>query len=204
MEVEHQTTLNEMKALQNQMDDKEEQAKRMKEERELIEEEMHSLKEFLASKKSEQEREAKAREKLEHVLRQASDASERKEEEVKLKIIEAKGLKEQLIKSETQLQNEKFRADKIEKEKDIYFSKVSRLQQEVDDRSLDLQKLANQNHEHKRLLESRDDELARIKDVLKQTTRIKDSILKKQKALDEVRMQTEMERDALRVTVYLS
>lgn len=203
MEAEHLVTLNEMRALENQMNDKDEQARRLAEESKLMDSEMQSLKEFLASKKTEQEREAKAREKLETVLRQANDASDRKEEEVKLKIIEAKGLKDLLVKTETQLQNEKFRADKVDKEKDIYFSKASRLQQEVDDRSLELQKLANQNHEHKRLLDVRDDELARVKDLLKQTTRIKDSMLKKQKQLDEVRMQTEMERDALRVLLFV-
>jgi hypothetical protein len=60
----------------------------MSEERSLLEEEMVSLKEFLASKKTEQEREAKAREKLEHSLRQTSDASDRKEEEVRIKVTE--------------------------------------------------------------------------------------------------------------------
>jgi hypothetical protein len=108
-------------------------------------------------------------------------------------------LKDQLVKSETQLQNEKIRVEKAEKERDMYFSKVSRLQQEVDERTIDAQKLANQNHEHKRILDSREDELTRLKEQLKQTSRIKETILKKQKALDDVRMQTEMERDALRV-----
>jgi hypothetical protein len=108
-------------------------------------------------------------------------------------------LKDQLVKSETQLQNEKIRVEKAEKERDMYFSKVSRLQQEVDERTIDAQKLANQNHDHKRILDSREDELTRLKEQLKQTSRIKETILKKQKALDDVRMQTEMERDALRV-----
>lgn len=200
MELEHQQTLNELKAAHNQLQDKDYVIKKQQDEYTQLDEEIASLKEFLASKKNEQERELRQREKLENSLKQASDYSQNKDEEIKLKIFETKQLKESLTKTETQLQNEKFRLDKIEKERDLYFSKISRLQQEVDDRIIEVQKLANSNHEHKRMLENREEELTKFKGQIKESSRIKDMLLKKQKAMDDARMQVELERDTLRST----
>jgi DNA repair exonuclease SbcCD ATPase subunit len=204
MDIEHQTLLNELKLLQNQLVDEHESKKEDAQKRALLEEEMISLKEFLASKKTEQEREARAREKLENSLKVSCEAGDRKEEEFRAKMVESKILKETLNKTETQLQTEKFRSEKIEKDRDLYFEKISRLQQEVDDRNVDSQKLSNINHEQKRNLEARDEELSRLKESSKQITRIKDTLLKKQKLLDDSRMQVELERDTLRVFIIIT
>ena len=200
LEADYQNLVNELKQSKIDLEDRNEKIKGLMEERTATEEEMLTLKDFLASKKSEQDREIRAREKVDSALRQAMEAVDRKEDEMKLKALEAKTLKENMIKLDNQLQNERFRSEKLEKERDQLFARNSRLQQEFDDRNLEAQKLSNQSHDQRRILEVREDELDRLKDNLKQSSRAKDAMVKKQKALEEAKMNTEMERDALRST----
>ena len=49
-------------------------------------------------------------------LNERGEKLEKKEDEMKLKLSEAKGLKENTVKLDNQLQNERFRSEKLEKE----------------------------------------------------------------------------------------
>ncbi|KAI8908410.1 coiled-coil domain-containing 147 [Gorgonomyces haynaldii] len=198
LESEHQNVVQELKEVKQDNEEKEEKIKILKEEKQVMDEEMLTLKDFLASKKTEQDRDQRLREKLESSLKQINDAVDKKEEELKAKILEARALKDNLNKIEGQFKNEQFRAEKLEKDKDALVMRVNRLQQDFDDRDLENQKLANQAHETKRLLEAREDELSRTKETLKQLNRAKESLSKKQRQVEEVRMQVELERDSLR------
>jgi chromosome segregation ATPase len=128
------------------------------------------------------------------------DASEKKDDELKLKSLEMKALKENLARIEKQSQNEKIRSEKFEKENDAFTSKINKIQQDYEDKLSENHKIHNINLELKRTIEIRDDEMNTIKDGLKQVTRLKDGALKKYKQLDEARMNVEIERDTLRST----
>lgn len=204
LENENQRALNEIQTLQMNLEEKETKIQNMQDDKRMQDDDMQTLKDFLATKKSDQDREVMARERLEGILKATSEAAERKEDEVKQKLIETKTLKEQLMKLETQYQSEKFKGEKIEKEKDILFNKVNRLQQEVDDQKIEVQKSQNSQHETSIILEGRENELARLKDLMKQANRAKENQQKRVRILEETKIAVELERDTLRVTAFNS
>jgi chromosome segregation ATPase len=167
--------------------------------RQYADEEMLTLKEYLAVKKSEFEREVRMREKYELQLRQMTESNDKKEAEIKLKIDETKSLKELLLKTEVQLQGEQGRCEKIENERDAVYSQHSRLQNDFDQQETTNQMLLNKTHEQSRKIKSYQEEISRLRENYKTIVKAKQSLMKKHKLLDEVRASAEMERDALRV-----
>ena len=163
-----------------------------------MDEEMMTLKDILRDKKQEQETEIKAREKMEHTLKQSTEAWEKRENDIKMKSSESKNLKEQVTKFEFQLQNERNRNDKIEKERDQVAQRAIRLQQEHDELSIKISKLLNENHEQAQELKTWEENTVRLKENFKMMTRTKESLAAKFKSVDEAKMNAEMERDALR------
>ncbi|KAH6574503.1 hypothetical protein BASA62_002432 [Batrachochytrium salamandrivorans] len=169
-------------------------------ERELMDEEMLTLKELLASKKVEQDRDTRSRTKTEQTLKQSTEAWEKREAELKLKVGETKSMHDLVLKLEMQLQNERIRLEKSEKDRDQLGARVMRLQQEYNDQSVSNQRLLNENHEMSRDLKTWEDELSMLKENFKMVSRVKDTLNKKLKSIDEAKMGAEMDRDSLRST----
>jgi chromosome segregation ATPase len=200
LEASYQKDQETIKALQDDLQSSQEKISLNLQEKRAMEEELQILKDFMASKKVETVSFTQLKDKLEQSLKSAMDASEKKDDELKLKSLEMKALKENLARIEKQSQNEKIRSEKFEKENDAFTSKINKIQQDYEDKLSENHKIHNINLELKRTIEIRDDEMNTIKDGLKQVTRLKDGALKKYKQLDEARMNVEIERDTLRST----
>ncbi|KAJ1332176.1 hypothetical protein BSLG_008992 [Batrachochytrium salamandrivorans] len=89
---------------------------------------------------------------------------------------------------------------KSEKDRDQLGARVMRLQQEYNDQSVSNQRLLNENHEMSRDLKTWEDELSMLKENFKMVSRVKDTLNKKLKSIDEAKMGAEMDRDSLRST----
>ncbi|KAI8921519.1 hypothetical protein BC831DRAFT_476871 [Entophlyctis helioformis] len=200
LEQELANSSSEIRSLRIEAEELKEKVSSLLSERGLMDEEMLTLKDLLASKKTEQDRDIRSREKMEQMLKQTTEAWEKRESEMKMKAGEAKSLRDQIARFEMQLQNERLRVEKSEKERDTQGARLQRLQQDYDDQSLTTQRLLNENHEQSRDLKAREEDFSRLKDNFKMISRVKETLTKKLKASDENKMNAEMERDALRST----
>ena len=164
-----------------------------------MDEEIMTLKDLLSSKKSEQDRELRAREKVEATLRQTTDTVTKKDSELTSKISEAKQLREQMVRVEVSLREERQKVEKTDKEMEHLNSKLTRIQQESDDQAQAVMKLMNENQQHLRARKEWEDELAKQRDDCKLVSRARDALLKRIKSLEDAKITAEVERDDLKV-----
>ncbi|KAL2915303.1 hypothetical protein HK105_205168 [Polyrhizophydium stewartii] len=200
LEQELANASSEIRTLKIEIEEQSEKVTSLMSERTLMDEEMLTLKDLLASKKAEQDRDMRSRGKIEQTLKQTMEAWEKREAEMKIKIGETKSLRDHVTKLEMQLQNERVRLEKSDKDREQMSTRFVRLQQEYDDQVLTTQRLLNENHEQGRDLKAGEEELSRLKENFKLISRAKETLTKKLKGVEESRMGAEMERDSLRST----
>jgi chromosome segregation ATPase len=200
MEIESELTnsQNEVRRLKTELEEEISKNTEFVKERGYLQEEISTLKDYLAAKKSEHEREVRAKERFEHQLRQMTETLEKKDLEIRNRIDEGKALKESLNKTEGLLQGEQARCEKIESERDTIHSQHVRLQQDFDQKETEHVALTNKSHEQTRKLKTWQEEVTRLRENYKEATKTKQALLKKYKLLEEAKIASEMERDSLR------
>jgi chromosome segregation ATPase len=198
MESELTNSQNEIRRLKTELEEEMAKNSEFVKERGYLQEEISTLKDYLAAKKSEHEREVRAKERFEHQLRQMTETLERKDQEIRNRIDEGKALKESLNKTEGLLQGEQARCEKIESERDTIHSQHVRLQQDFDQKETEHVALTNKSHEQTRKLKTWQEEVTRLRENYKEATKTKQALLKKYKLLEEAKIASEMERDSLR------
>lgn len=162
-------------------------------------EEVLTLKDLLSTKKSEQDREFRTREKVESALRQATDASARKDTDLANKVCEIKLIRDQMTRLESSLREERQKVEKTEKEIEHTNAKMIRSQQEYEEQVQATMKLISESQKHSSAKRDWEEELAKFKDDLKMVTRARDGLSKRMKLLEEVKAMAELERDELKV-----
>ncbi|KAJ3109632.1 hypothetical protein HDU97_003106 [Phlyctochytrium planicorne] len=167
-------------------------------ERASVDQDMHTLKDLLSTKKSEQDREQRAREKLELSVRQANDTLTRKDAEIATKQGEIRTLKETVNKLEIIVRDEKMRLEKESKEKESLNGKIQRLQSDYDEQQLTSTRLQTENQNQSAEIKSWEEELNKYKEEYKSMARVKDSLQKRIKGLEDGKTEAEVERDNLR------
>lgn len=194
----------EINGLRTEVTDLESRVQTLISEKNSLDHEMLTLKDILATKKSELDRDSRAREKLEQTLRSAMDAATKKDAEVIAKLNEVKQLRETIGKLEGSLKEERIRVEKAEKEKDHLSARLGRLQQEYDEQVLTTTRLLSENQQQTGELKGWEEELGKYKEELRSATRVKDSLSKRIKVLEDLKLEAEVERDQLRVSFHLS
>jgi hypothetical protein len=164
-----------------------------------VEEEVLTLKDLLATKKSEQDREFRTREKVETAMRQATEASARKDTDLANKISEIKLIRDQMSRLENALREERQKVEKTEKEIEHTNAKMVRSQQEYEEQVQTTMKLIGENQKHLNAKKDWEEELAKVKEDLKLVTRARDGLSKRIKLLEEAKATAELERDELKV-----
>jgi chromosome segregation ATPase len=202
MEIERELldNQNEVKRLKIDLEEEANKGIQFAKEREYLQEEVNTLKEYLAAKKSEHEREVRAKEKFEQQIRHMADTIEKKDQEVRNRQEEGKALKDSLNKTEGLLQGEQARCEKIESERDTIYSQHIRLQQDFDLKDSENVTLTNQTLEQAQKLGIWHEEITKLRENYKDVLKSKQSLMKKYKLLEEAKIGSEMERDGLRST----
>ncbi|KAJ3239477.1 hypothetical protein HDU81_005921 [Chytriomyces hyalinus] len=167
-------------------------------ERSVSEKNLNSVKELLSQKKTDEDRNAKSREKLESNLKAVSEALSKKEHELMSKITDLKSLKEMITKLEAIVKEEKGKLEKETIEKEKMSGRFAKLQNEFDQQLIEITHLKARNQGQYADLKTWEDELNRIKEDFRSLTRLKDGLAKKIKYLDEAKMEAEVDRDNLR------
>ncbi|KAJ3262721.1 hypothetical protein HDU77_000237 [Chytriomyces hyalinus] len=167
-------------------------------ERSVNEKNLNSVKELLSQKKTDEDRNAKSREKLESNLKSVSEALSKKEHELMSKITDLKSLKEMITKLEAIVKEEKGKLEKETFEKEKVSGRFAKLQNEFDQQLIEITHLKARSQGQHADLKTWEDELNRIKEDFRSLTRLKDGLVKKIKYLDEAKMEAEVDRDNLR------
>ncbi|KAJ3332380.1 hypothetical protein HDU76_000416 [Blyttiomyces sp. JEL0837] len=186
-----------IKVLKNEVTDLNSKIDQFGHEKAHYEEEMTALKDLLGSKKADQDRDAKAREKLEQILRAANDTINKRDMELATKATEVLKLKEAVLKMESQLKEERSRHEKEAKERDTLLSKIQRLQSDFDEQFSVANKLRSENRDQAELLKKREDELDNFKAEMKSSGRAKDVLQKRLKTLETSQEDSKTEMDTL-------
>ncbi|KAJ3067383.1 hypothetical protein HDU98_009382 [Podochytrium sp. JEL0797] len=167
-------------------------------EKQVCEKNLASIKELLAQKKTDEDRNAKTRDKLESTVKVLQDTLAKREHDVSVKSSEIKAVKEVNSRLETMLKEDKAKLDKEVVEKDKAVSKFVKLQAEYDLQHIDVTKLKAENQDQFVDLRSWEEELNKYKEEFKAMVRLKDGLAKRIKLLEEAKMEAEVDRDHLR------
>lgn len=181
----------------------EEKIQSMIDERLKVDEEIMTLKDLLSAKKSEHDREIRAKEKLESALKQANDSLTKKEAENVVKIQEIKSIREQMSRIEVASRDDRIKAEKVEQEKDHINSKIQRLQQDYEEQTQTILRLMKENNQYVEAIGAWEEEVGKQKDEFKLISRARDSLTKRLKVIDDAKSSAEIERDTLRVSLLL-
>ncbi|KAJ3079994.1 hypothetical protein HDU99_009572, partial [Rhizoclosmatium hyalinum] len=171
----------------------------------VAEKNLASIKDLLAQKKTDEDRNAKLRDKLESTVRGLTDTLTRKEHDLSVKTSEGKSLKEVIARLETMVKEDKAKIDKDTVERDKLVAKVTKLQLDYDQQHIDVTRLKAENQDQFVDLKSWEEELHKYKEEFKVMVRLKDGLAKKMKMLEEAKMEAEgqnhqltYERDTLK------
>jgi chromosome segregation ATPase len=168
-----------------------------------VDEEILTLKDLLSAKKSEYDREIRAKEKFESALKQANEAINRKESENAIKLQEIKSIREQMSRIEGTSREDRIKAEKLEQEKDHIDSKVLRLHQDYEEQTQTILRLMKENNQYVVDLTAWEEEVAKQKDEFKLISRARDSLNKRLKVIDDAKNNAEVERDSLKVRIVI-
>ncbi|KAJ3145612.1 hypothetical protein HDU89_006976 [Geranomyces variabilis] len=187
-----------MDTLRTENDEYSVKIERLVSDRGTVAEELLTLKDLLATKKSELDREARAREKLEAALKQAIEACAHKDDEVATKVADLRALRETITKLEQACKDERARVEKGEKDKENMNARLARLQQEYDEQVLTTTRLLSENQQQTGEIKSWEEELTKYKEEYRSVTRVRDTLQKRIKAVEESKLEAEVERDQLK------
>ncbi|TPX72728.1 hypothetical protein SpCBS45565_g00036 [Spizellomyces sp. 'palustris'] len=198
LQKQYEDTITEMHHVRTENDDLQNKVERLVSERGTLDHELLTLKDLLATKKSELDREARAREKLELVLKQTVDTCNKKDDLVATKVGELKALRETIQKLEMALKEERTKIEKGEKDKENMNARLGRLQQEYDEQVLTTTRLLSENQQQTGEIKSWEEELTKYKEEYRSVARVRDALQKRIKAIEEAKLEAEVERDQLK------
>ncbi|KAJ3347867.1 hypothetical protein HDU83_001692 [Entophlyctis luteolus] len=167
-------------------------------EKKTLETNLVSIKQLLTDKKTDEERNNKTRANLEITVKQLTESNSKKDLEITSKTVEIKALKESNTRLECVVKEDKARLEKETSEKEKLSNKLSKLQIEFDQQHIDLTRLKAENHDQFVDLKGWEDEMQKYKDEYRALCRIKDGLTKRNKQIEDDKMETEVDRDNLR------
>ncbi|TPX56732.1 hypothetical protein PhCBS80983_g04333 [Powellomyces hirtus] len=187
-----------MDTLRNENGEYQERLERLVSERGTIAEELLTIKDLLATKKSELDREVRAREKLEVALKSANEIILKKDDEVAAKVTDVRELKTTITRLEGACKDERAKVEKGEKDKENMNARLVRLQQEYDEQVLTTTRLLSENQQQTGEIKGWEEELTKYKEEYRSVTRVRDALQKRIKAVEESKLEAEVERDQLK------
>lgn len=199
MTKERDIQINQIVQLRNELSELVEKIKTVEAEKLESEEEIATLKDLIASKKSEGDRELRNKEKLERELREARQVIEQKNVEVRAKQETISRAKEEIGKLEGIIREQKLIIEKTIKEQENLQTRTAKLQQDYEEQIMTTTQLLSENQQRALELKSREDDISKLKDDIRSINRIRDGLAKKLKLLEDQKHEAEVERDQYKV-----
>jgi chromosome segregation ATPase len=188
----------EIKLVRQEVTDLEEKLYTTSSDRGSLDHEVLNLKDLLATKKSEMDRDARSQEKLRVQLQEALESVSKKDEEFGGKVNEIKQYKEQCTKLESLVREERTKFEKSASENETISTRLTLVQQDYDEQVYTINGLMGDTQRQSRELKKWEEEVVKYRDELRNVTRARDALHKRIKGLEEVKAETEFDNDTLR------
>eukprot|EP01137_Pigoraptor_chileana_P008977 Opistho-2@56553 len=170
-------------------------------EKATAESEVSQLKDLIASKKSESDREQRKKEKLEREMKDNRQLLESKNNEIKTKQSQISKNQEEITRLEHQLREQKTLTEKALKDHDALNARTMKLQAEYEDQVLTTTQLASENQQKAAELKMKEEEIGELRNETGQVNKMREALQKKIKGLDEEKMEGKRQKDELKAKI---
>jgi chromosome segregation ATPase len=165
------------------------------------ERELHQLRELITTKKAEIEREVRRRERLEKEVKDVRHLTEARSVELRAKGDVLAKLATKLEVLEGQVRGQKGSTEQSLKELEASRARHAKLQQELEERLVQIAALRSENAKQQDELRRRDLEVDQCLQEIQKRAKERDFVVKRNKELDEGKVNLDRERDALRAAI---
>jgi chromosome segregation ATPase len=176
-----------------------EKSRQLQLEQSEYEHELHTMKDLIATKKSEQDREQRARDKLERELKDTRFLVDKHRKECHEKEEEIARIREDMLKQENAVKEQKIVVDKTIKDQENMTLRNAKLQQDYEEQILNTTHLLSDNQRKANEMKNKEEELVKYKEEVKNIQRARDALARKIKTVEEQKLEVEIDRDALKV-----
>ncbi|KXZ47347.1 hypothetical protein GPECTOR_36g70 [Gonium pectorale] len=159
---------------------------------------IQQLKDAVAEKKAEAEREIRKKERMEKEMKELRQQLEVRSSEIKQKQMQVTTTEEQVGKLEQMLRESKLATEKVQKEYNMLNEKMQKLHHDLEEQIHTNTQLLAENSAKQVELKVKEEEIAAIKQEASRVNKLREQTMKKTKQLEEQRAEVERERDTLR------
>ncbi|KAJ3287003.1 hypothetical protein HK104_008791 [Borealophlyctis nickersoniae] len=184
--------------LRNSIAEMSEKIKTADQEKRDLEREIYDLKEKGAAKKADIDAEMRNKERLERDLRELRVVVAVKSQEVRGKQDAVNRATDDISILESQIKTQRQLIEKLAKDEESLTVRTLKLQEEADQQMTMTSQLIQENENARAELKQREATLAKTLGELKKVGRIKEALAKKIRALEDQKLEAEMERKAIR------
>jgi len=185
-------------ALRREVSDHVEKVRALESEKVTAEHKIRTLKDMVATKKAESNRELRRKERLERELKELRQAVEKKQEDITSKQAQISKGAEHIAGLERQLRDQRAATEKAEKEYEQLNVRFLKLQQELNEQIQANTQLLAENSEKQVQLQVKQEEIAAIRGDIGKLSRQKDQLAKKHSLLLDSKQDVEAQREQLR------
>ncbi|KAG2443529.1 hypothetical protein HXX76_001881 [Chlamydomonas incerta] len=159
---------------------------------------IQQLKDSVAEKKAEAEREIRKKERMEKEMKELRQQLEIRSSEIKQKQLQMTSTEEQVAKLEQMVRDSKAATEKVQKEYNLLNEKMQKLHHDLEEQIHTNTQLLAENSAKQVELKVKDEEIAAIKQEASRVNKLREQTVKKTKQLEEQRSEVEKERDVLK------
>jgi chromosome segregation ATPase len=195
---ERDQQLNLIVSLRNEISDIMQRIRTLEAEKTEGEHEIHTLKDLIATKKSEADREQRNKDKLERELKECRAIIESKNAEVRSKQDLVNKTKEDIVKMEQHIKEQKAALDKAQKDQEILLTRSVKLQEDFEEQIIATTSMLSENQQKTTELKFKEEEILKIREEIKNVNKVKEALTRKIKVLEDQKMEAEAARDSLK------
>lgn len=184
--------------LRKEISDMIEKERTIENEKVAAEAEIHQLKDLIATKKSESDREQRKKDKLEKEMEDGRAQLEALSTEVKGKQATLAKTQEELQRLEAALKEQKVLTDKALKDHDVLNTRTVKLHQDYEEQVLATTHLAAENQQRLAELKVKDEEINHLRLETSRVNKMRDALGKKLKAVDDQKSEVERQRGSMK------
>jgi chromosome segregation ATPase len=185
-------------ALRNEITELLEKVRGLESEKLGFEHEVHTLKDMINMKKAESEREQRRKERLEKELKELKTLLETRNEEIAGKRTQIQQAQEAVTRLEHQLREQRAQTDRAARDFETLQTHQQKLQQDFEEQIHNNTQLLAENSQRALELKAREEEIAHVKAEVSRVNKVRESLAKQLKKLDEAKLEVEQRRDTLR------
>eukprot|EP00744_Colponema_vietnamica_P002008 GILI01003228.1.p1 GENE.GILI01003228.1~~GILI01003228.1.p1 ORF type:complete len:876 (-),score=300.10 GILI01003228.1:348-2975(-) len=189
------TTISNLHAENAQMFEK---VQKLETEKLTLDNEIQGLKDMIAAKKAETEREQRRKERLEQELKALRGNMDSKHAEIKQKQALLQQGQEQIAKLEQQLKDSKAQMDKVMRDYEDLSRSSQKLSTDLDQQMQENARLIAENSAREMELRAKQEEINHVRQELLKMTKMRESVTKKVQSLEEEKRELEASRDMLK------